>query len=111
MLFSEPRMVQDLLVSIFSEDWVKKLDFSTLEKPNKSYISKHLQKRENDIVWKVQWNKKEWLYLILILEFQSTVDQFMAVRLLSYISLLYEDLVKSEHCIRKSGKLPPVMIA
>jgi hypothetical protein len=30
----------------------------------------------------------------LLLEFQSTVDPFMAVRIMVYLGLLYQDLIK-----------------
>ena len=32
LLFSEPEIVKDLLQGFVHEDWVKELDFSTLEK-------------------------------------------------------------------------------
>ena len=33
-------------------------------------------------------------YLYLLIEFQSKVDRFMAVRMLGYVSLLYQDLIR-----------------
>ena len=42
-----------------------------------------------------------------LLEFQSTVDRFMAVRLLTYTGLLYQDLIKSGQ-VKGKQKLPPV---
>jgi len=45
----------------------------------------------------------------LLLEFQSTPDRFMAVRLLTYLSLLYEDIIRNR-ALTPSGKLPPVLV-
>ena len=105
-LFSHPRMIEELLCSFVHEPWVGQLDFSTLEKVSGSYISDDLRDREDDVVWKVRIGDS-WVYLYILLEFQSTIDRFMAVRLLTYIGLLYQDLIKSRQ-IKGKQKLPPV---
>ncbi len=46
--------------------------------------------------------------LYLLLEFQSTVDRLMAVRLLTYVGLLYQDLAAAGE-IPPGGPLPPVL--
>ncbi len=38
-MFSYPEMVRDLLIEYVREDWVRELDFSTLEKQNGSYVA------------------------------------------------------------------------
>ena len=105
-LFSHPRMIKELFSSFVRESWVSQLDFSTLEKVNGSYISDDLRDREDDVIWKVRIGES-WVYLYILLEFQSTVDRFMAVRLLTYTGLLYQDLLKSGQ-IKGKQKLPPV---
>lgn len=106
-LFSHPQMVQDLLQGFVKEGWVKSLDFKSLEKVNSSYVSHDLRQRHGDVVWKVKFQKK-WLYIYILIEFQSTVDPFMAARILGYIALLYGDLIKSKK-VRPGNKLPPVL--
>ena len=106
-LFSHPRMVEDLIKGFVHEQWVEGLDFSTLERVNGSYVSEDLRGREDDIVWKVCWGD-ETLYVYLLLEFQSSVSRFMAVRMMTYVGLLYQDLIKSD-AIEKNAKLPPVL--
>src|SRR5690606_278712 len=106
-LFSHPEMVADLLRGFVREDWVSDLDFSTLEKAGGSYVSDDLREREDDIIWRVRW-KENWLYVYLLLEFQSTVDWFMAVRIMTYVGLLYQDLIKSGQ-VNKDELLPPVL--
>ncbi|RKZ84336.1 MAG: transposase, partial [Candidatus Parabeggiatoa sp. nov. 1] len=78
-LFSHPKMVEDLLRGFVHEQWVNQLDFSTLEMFKDSFVSPNLKERHDDIIWRVRWGKK-WLYVYLLLEFQSTIDHFMAVR-------------------------------
>jgi len=106
LLFSEPEVVIDLLQGFVHEDWVKELDFTTLEKVSGSYISDDLRSREDDVIWRVKY-RQSWIYVYLLLEFQSTVDRYMAVRLMTYIGLLYQDLIKSKQTL-PDRRLPPV---
>ena len=48
------------------------------------------------------------MYVYLLLEFQSTIDRFMAVRILSYVGLLYQDLIRSGQWTT-DRRLPPVL--
>jgi hypothetical protein len=107
-LFSHPEMVADLLRGFVREDWVRDLDFSTLERVSGSYVTPELRGRESDIVWRVRWGRDRWLYVYLLIEFQSTVDPFMALRVLVYLGLLYQDLVQHRQ-LTPTGKLPPVL--
>ena len=106
-LFSHPEMVADLLRGFVHEPWVGGLDFATLEKVSGSYVTDDLRGREDDIVWRVRCGR-DWLYVYLLLEFQSTIDRFMAVRMLVYVGLLYQDLIRSGQ-LTAEGCLPPVL--
>lgn len=106
-LFSHPQMVEDLLRGFVHEEWVAGLDFGSLEKVSGSYVADDLRDREDDIIWKVRWGES-WLYVYLLLEFQSRSDPFMAVRLLTYVGLLYQELVRQKS-LGADGKLPPVL--
>ncbi|MEA3545276.1 MAG: Rpn family recombination-promoting nuclease/putative transposase, partial [Thermodesulfobacteriota bacterium] len=106
-LFSHARMVEDLLKGFVKEEWVEKLDFSTLEKVNGSYVSDDLRERTDDVVWRIRWGE-DWLYVYLLLEFQSTIDPWMAVRIMTYVGLLYQDLIQAGRIV-DSGRLPPVL--
>ncbi|HSG38689.1 MAG TPA: Rpn family recombination-promoting nuclease/putative transposase, partial [Thermoanaerobaculia bacterium] len=94
LLFSHPEMMKDLLLGFIHEDWVQHLDFSSLEKFSGGYVSDKLRSRESDVVWRLRWRGKKgrWLYVYVLLELQSTVDPFMAVRMMTYLGLLYQDL-------------------
>jgi len=106
-LFSHPDMVRDLLTGFVKEDWVEELDLSTLERQNGSYISDDLREREDDSVWRVRF-RGSWLYVYVLLEFQSSVDRFMAVRMMTYVGLLYQDLVQRKQLV-DGVRLPPVV--
>ena len=59
-------------------------------------------------MWRLRFSDERWLYLLLLLEFQSTVDRAMAVRMLAYTALLYQRLA-ADGALRDPGALPPVL--
>ena len=102
-LFSNPVIVEELLLYFVEEDFVKNLDFSTLESVNKSFITDEFKEKESDIIYKIQYNGED-VYIYLLIEFQSTVDRFMAVRMLRYIMEFYQALIT----LQNPHKLPAV---
>ncbi len=106
-LFSNPELVRDLIMGFIPDDWLHSLDYATLEKVPGSYISDDFQQREDDIVWRVKVGG-EWLYLYLLIEFQSSVDKYMALRIMVYVGLLYQDLIKRGEVLT-DGRLPPIL--
>ena len=107
LLFSHQEMVRDLLVGFVQEPWLAEIDFSTLEKVNGSYVTDDLRSREDDVIWRVRF-KDRWLYLYILLEFQSSVDAYMALRVMTYLGLLYQDILRQGQ--QPAGqKLPPVL--
>ena len=92
LLFAHPRMAEDLLRGFVARRWSHALDFGTLELRSATSVSDDLRRREGDLLWRVRFGGT-WLYVQL--EFQSTVDPTMAVRLLSRTGLLYQDLPAS----------------
>ena len=106
-LFSNPELVRDLIMGFIPDEWLQSLDYSTLEKVPGSYISDDFKQREDDIVWKVKVGG-DWVYLYLLMEFQSSVDKYMALRMMVYIGLLYQDLIKRGEVL-EDGRLPPIL--
>lgn len=105
--FSSPRMVKDLLTGFIHDDWVSELDFNEMEAVETSFVSDALRKREADVIWRIKWQDR-WLYVYVLIEMQSKVDPMMAVRLLTYIGLLYQDLAAQKK-LTDEGLLPPVL--
>ena len=106
-LFSQRLVVQDLLRGFVAREWSDALDFSTLAPVPASFVSDRMRDRHGDLVWQVRF-RGDWLYLMVLLEFQSSVDPAMAVRVLTYTGLLYEKLV-DDGVLSEHGKLPPVL--
>ena len=100
-------MVRDLLQGFIDDPWLARLDFSTLELVNGHYVSEDLRNRADDVVWRVKADER-WVYLYLLIEFQSRIDRFMALRMLVYVGLLYQDLVRGKQ-LGPDGLLPPVL--
>jgi predicted transposase YdaD len=107
LLYSHVALVRDLLVGFVPGPWVHELDLSTLERSSGSYVSDDLRERADDIIWRVRWGR-DWLYVYLLLEFQSSIDEWMAVRIQTYLGLLYQDLIRSRQ-LSAAGRLPPVL--
>jgi predicted transposase/invertase (TIGR01784 family) len=107
LLFSHAQMVKELLRDFVREDWVKKLDFSTLKKYNNSFVDENLKERFDDVIWTLKWGKKR-LYVYILLEFQSETDFHMSVRMMTYLGMLYQDLIKTG-AVKSRQKLPPVL--
>jgi predicted transposase/invertase (TIGR01784 family) len=64
-----------------------------LELFDKSFISDELIDRESDLIYKISYKNREY-FIYILLEFQSTVDKSIPVRLLSYMMLLYDSIYK-----------------
>ncbi len=106
-LFSTPELVRDLILGFIPDDWLHSLDYDTLEKVPGSYITEDFRSRADDIVWRVKVGG-QWVYLYLLIEFQSSVDKYMALRMMVYQGLLYQDLIKRGEVLA-DGRLPPIL--
>ncbi len=108
LLFQHPELIEDLLKGFVHESWIDDLDFSSLEHLADTHVTDKLHKRETDMVWRLRFRDEDWLYVYLLLEFQSTIDPFMALRLLVYVGLLAQRL-KKQGLLLKRGRVPPIL--
>jgi Putative transposase, YhgA-like len=106
LLFSHPHMVKELCRGFLPASWTKRLDFSSLEMATTSFVSDGQQERRGDLVWRLRWKRGGDAYLLL--EFQSTPDPSMPVRMLTYSSLLLQRLIR-EGALKLGGALPTVL--
>ncbi|HEX5343390.1 MAG TPA: Rpn family recombination-promoting nuclease/putative transposase [Duganella sp.] len=106
-LFSHPEIVRDLVAGALPAGWAQALEVEAFERVNASYATEQGKARHQDVVWRARIGG-EWVYVYILLEFQSRPDKWMALRMQVYIGLLYQDLV-AQHKLSKHGKLPPVL--
>ena len=107
LLFSSPDVVRDLIMGFIPDDWMHNLDYTTLEKAPGSYITDDLRQRADDVIWRVRADG-QWVYLYLLIEFQSESDPWMPVRMMVYVGLLYQDLIRRGEVL-PGNRLPPVL--
>jgi predicted transposase/invertase (TIGR01784 family) len=98
-------MVRDLLTGFVQEDFIDDIDFSKLQKLGTTYILEEYEKRETDLILKLNIKVQE-AYLYILIELQSTPDKFIALRVLEYLIGFYQDLLKQKENL--PDKLPPV---
>jgi predicted transposase YdaD len=107
LLFSAPELVRDLVMGFIPDEWLQGLDYRTLEKLPGSYVTDDFRHRADDVVWRVKVDES-WVYLYILIEFQSNVDPYMAVRMMVYVGLLYQDLIRRGEMLA-NRHLPPVL--
>ena len=109
LLFSCPEIVRDLLIGYAPGKWLEDADFSTLTHVNGSYVSEAGKQRHDDVVWRVKIGGR-WLWVYIILEFQSESDPWMALRMMEYVNQLALQIAR-EH--KKydlpEGRIPPIL--
>jgi len=106
-LFSRPEIVKNFLQGFVDAEFIQDIDFNRIEKKNTSYITKTFKDRYTDLVIKLNMTGGKCAYLYILFEFQSTIDKLMPLRILNYMLLLYEDLIKQKE-ISIDEPLPPV---
>ena len=109
-LYAFPRMVADLLRSLFADAEIG-ADYDTLERLPAEYVGDVFQQRRGDTAWRLRARSADhrggWLHVLVMLEFQSGADSSMALRVLEYTALLYRELLRAGS--HAPGALPPVL--
>ena len=83
------------------------LDFTTLERMPASFVTRALDQRHADMLWRVQTTGDRWLYILVLLEFQSTVDRRMALRMMEYTAAIWKRLEPDD--LAPGGEYPFVL--
>ena len=107
LVFSQRAAVEELVHQFVGEDLADELDFDTLEALPTDRVSGGLVRRHVDLLWKIRF-RGDWIYLLVLLEFQSESDPFMALRVLTYVCLTYEELIRRGD-LKAGHRLPPVL--
>ena len=104
--FAHPRTVADTLRAV-ADDLTRHLDFTTLERMPASFVTEHLGQRHTDMLWRVGTTRGGWVYILILLEFQSTVDRRMALRMTDYTTTIWMQLGKED--LGPRGEYPFVL--
>ena len=91
----------------FASDLAHHLDFATLEQTPASFDTRALDQRHADMLWRVQTDGGRWLYILILLEFQSTVDRRMALRMMEYTVAIWKRLAAED--LGPGGEYPFVL--
>jgi hypothetical protein len=108
LLFNDPHMVRSLFQGIIGGPWLNSLKWHRLRALPSDYVSRELHKRQGDRVWRVPRSDGRDLYMLLMLEHQSTNDRCMALRVATYCGLLYESL-SQRGLVRRGTRFPAVL--
>ncbi len=106
-LFSHADLVRELLEVFAPPGLSELLDYGSLRPETGSFITPAMKKREDDIVWSIEL-KGQRIYLYLLLEFQSSIDRAMPIRMMQYVAALYDHLLRGK-AIDLADGLPPVL--
>jgi len=109
-LYSNKEVFIDLVKEMLKAPWASNLTTENLVLINKSYISSDYEEKESDIVYKASIGDKEVIFYVL-LEFQSTIDYRMPLRLFFYISEILREYAKNDNqkSNDKNIKIPAVI--
>lgn len=110
-LFSNKDIFINLINDFTDNEWKKDLQSDKLTLVDKSYILADYEEIEADIVYKFRDGEQELIFYVL-LEFQSSVDYSMPIRLLFYMTEIWRDVlkgIKREEVKKKDFKLPAII--
>jgi hypothetical protein len=110
-VFSHPQMLRALLEGFVEREIVEALDLEQMQQLNTKFSFKDLSVREPDVIWEVQRREAGAgpVYVLVMVEFQSSVDWAMPVRVMQYVSLAYEQALKQQGGPSAASVLPATL--
>ncbi len=106
--FSDPAIVAQLLREFVAGPWLDGLDLDAMERLATTFHADKGKPRVGDMVWRMPRRDGGDAYVMLLLEFQSTPEHWMALRMMVYAGLLWQQLVREKRLL-PDGKLPPIL--
>ena len=109
-LFAHPRLVEELVREFVPRSLVADLDFSGLQRVNVKFhpARRSARRREADVIWRVPISEGSEIHLYLLIEFQSDIDEWMAIRTQVYEGLLWQQVI-DEHKLKAGTRVPPLL--
>jgi predicted transposase/invertase (TIGR01784 family) len=102
-LFSSTDVVHQLLTQFVDDDVISRVALEDIEPFDKSFVSDAFLDRESDVIYRINMPDR-MVYLYVLIEFQSTVDKSIPIRMLHYITGLYDQMFRTS----TAGALPAV---
>lgn len=110
-LFSNKEIFLNLIKDFTDNIWSQELKAEQLILVDKSYVLSDYEELEADTVYRGKIGEKEIIFYVL-LEFQSSIDYSMPIRLLFYMIEIWRDVLKdvtAEEIKKKDFKLPAII--
>ncbi len=119
LIFAHPRCIASLIEEFAvsrvpgGREWVQRMDFASLERLPTENVDKSLRATTSDMLWRLRVRDRDgtprWLHIIVLLEFQSTVDWFMALRVQRYATAVYTSPELAGGKLKAGERLPPLL--
>jgi hypothetical protein len=87
----------------------ERIDWSTLKHSNLSLVDQKLRGFYSDIVFSVQLEGQD-VFIYVLLEHQSTGDKLMAFRMLRYVVLLWDSILRNQPDLQRLPVVLPIVI-
>jgi hypothetical protein len=108
-MFEHVVLLEALVEEYGPPGWAEGLDFEKAHQLQGKFGLPDFEQRESDMLWSVpRKDGSAGAYVVLMLEFQSSNDRWMAVRLLMYAALMWQRTIH-EASLGARDKLPPVL--
>jgi predicted transposase/invertase (TIGR01784 family) len=107
-LFANRRIFYEFLVSFVPEPFVREIGPEDLSSMDKSFVSEEMTRRDSDIMYRIRRGNED-IYVVVLVEFQSSPDPAMPIRVLSYVMRLYEELLTNRRRLPFPAVLPIVL--
>ena len=110
-LFSNKDIFLNLIQDFTDEKWKDKITTDSLTLINKSFILSDYEELESDIIYEAKIDGEDVIFYVL-LEFQSSIDHSMPIRLLMYMTEIWREKMKGlskDEVKRKDFKLPAIV--
>ena len=109
VLFAHKELMTDLGLGYLDEDLAGEIDWDSLELVSPEYVTDDLRRHANDLVWRLRRRGtdaegEERTFIFAVLEFQSSPDTYMAVRMMTYLGAFLQDFIA--HAGPQGAKLP-----
>ena len=112
-MFSNPEMIEAIAELFGDEPWAQDIDPKKVRFMPTRHVGSQLEQRYDDLLVRVGYKRpargrKRRPVTYLLIEFQSTVDPFMAIRLSGQVCLVYHDLTRDRRSL--GGQYLPAIV-